>query len=451
MNRALATMCRLVRLLFLPLLLTSQRPAVAAADAGPGRWAILAPMPTGRYSLAATTEADGRIYALGGFNGRYGNGFLTTVEVYSPANNSWSAGAPMPAPREFFAAVTAPDGRIYALGGNNTANPLAAWTVLNSMDVFDPTSGRWSPVAGMHDARMSFGATLGPDGRIYAIGGQDQGNQPLASVEAYTPATNSWVWVASLPTARFGVAAVTGPDGRIYAIGGRTSEAVGAAGTSEVDAYDPRTNTWRRVADLEAPRWGGSAAVAGDGRIYAFGGIASQRQLPDLVEAYDPLTNRWQPAPPPFSTRDDAAATTGRDGRVYLVGGIDRRRLADGTCCTYTDLEVFIPTANPVPAGAPSQPGACRFVLGFATIHAAVPTIVGDCLEDEQHNPTNGDALQQTTNGLLVWRRSDNFTAFTDGYRTWVDGPDGIQERLNTLRFPWEANPDNLPTVGGAG
>src|SRR5262249_21138217 len=32
----------------------------------------------------------------------------------------------------------------------------------------------------------------------------------------------------------------------------------------------------------------------------------------------------------------------------------------------------------------------------------------------------------------------DNFTAFTDGARTWVNGPFGLQQRLNTERFDWE-------------
>jgi hypothetical protein len=39
----------------------------------------------------------------------------------------------------------------------------------------------------------------------------------------------------------------------------------------------------------------------------------------------------------------------------------------------------------------------------------------------------------------LVWRAFDNWTAFTDGYRTWVNGPLGVQQRLNTECFSWEA------------
>jgi hypothetical protein len=89
----------------------------------------------------------------------------------------------------------------------------------------------------------------------------------------------------------------------------------------------------------------------------------------------------------------------------------------------------------------------CRFVLGFATLHDLIPGIVGACLENEHHNPANGDALQATTNGLLVWRKADNFTAFTDGFRTWVNGPYGLQQRLNRQRLAWEWNPDGLPVT----
>ncbi len=80
----------------------------------------------------------------------------------------------------------------------------------------------------------------------------------------------------------------------------------------------------------------------------------------------------------------------------------------------------------------------CRFVLGFKAVHDSIPDSVGDCLVNEHYNPANGDALQETTKGLMVWRKADNFTAFTDGYRSWVNGPFGIQQRLNTERFEWE-------------
>jgi hypothetical protein len=93
----------------------------------------------------------------------------------------------------------------------------------------------------------------------------------------------------------------------------------------------------------------------------------------------------------------------------------------------------------------------CGFSLGFKALHDLIPTTVGACLVDEHHNSSNGDGLQETTGptgagGLLVWRKADNWTAYTDGYRTWVNGPLGLQERLNIERFPWEVGPGSVAT-----
>jgi hypothetical protein len=83
---------------------------------------------------------------------------------------------------------------------------------------------------------------------------------------------------------------------------------------------------------------------------------------------------------------------------------------------------------------------ACGFALGFKALRDQIPEVVGDCLESEHFNAQNGNAEQRTTRGLLVWRKADNFTAFTDGYRSWVNGPNGLQQRLNSERFCWESN-----------
>ena len=93
----------------------------------------------------------------------------------------------------------------------------------------------------------------------------------------------------------------------------------------------------------------------------------------------------------------------------------------------------------------------CALDSGFATLKALIeaaegPDKVGACLENRHVNPENGDVLQQTTGGLLVQRAADNRAAFTDGYRTWIKGPSGLQVRLNTEQFDWEGQPD-LGTV----
>jgi hypothetical protein len=92
-------------------------------------------------------------------------------------------------------------------------------------------------------------------------------------------------------------------------------------------------------------------------------------------------------------------------------------------------------------AATGAQP-SCRFVLGFANLRDLVGAdVVGTCLEDEHFNLENGNAEQRTSGGMLVWRKIDNFTAFTDGGTTWVNGPNGLQSRLNGERFSWESDP----------
>src|SRR3954470_24404511 len=92
---------------------------------------------------------------------------------------------------------------------------------------------------------------------------------------------------------------------------------------------------------------------------------------------------------------------------------------------------------------------SCRFVLGFETLRNLVGAQkVGTCLEDEHFNLENGNAEQRTSGGLLVWRKVDNFTAFTDGGTSWVNGPNGLQSRPNAERFSWEK--DSLSTQRAA-
>ena len=101
--------------------------------------------------------------------------------------------------------------------------------------------------------------------------------------------------------------------------------------------------------------------------------------------------------------------------------------------------------------GNASRPAAaaadCKFVLGFQALHAMIPDTVGACVENEQHHPNQGVTVQRTTHGLLVWQKATNHTSFTDGYRTWVLGPLGLQQRLNSEQFDWERDLAVVPVA----
>src|SRR5260370_39847695 len=89
---------------------------------------------------------------------------LATVEAYDPCRTSWPTVAPMPTARHLLAAVAGPDGRIYAIGGEKSGS------VLNTVEAYDPVRNSWSTVAPMHNARHGLAAAAGPHGRLYALG-----------------------------------------------------------------------------------------------------------------------------------------------------------------------------------------------------------------------------------------------------------------------------------------
>ncbi|MDP2660956.1 MAG: glycoside hydrolase family 2 TIM barrel-domain containing protein [Dehalococcoidia bacterium] len=99
-----------------------------------------------------------------------------------------------------------------------------------------------------------------------------------------------------------------------------------------------------------------------------------------------------------------------------------------------------------------SASGACQISLGFAFLRDTVnqaegADTVGTCLEDIRYG-AGGNSMQLTGNGLLAWSGSTNWTGFTDGETTWVNGPYGLEKRSNNEQFLWE---EEAPRPEGAG
>ena len=167
------------------------------------------------------TGPDGHVYALGGVD-VVGQAYEPTavVEAYDRATDTWHPKAPMQTPRAALAAVTA-GGLIYALGGltgsGGAGGPVA------TVETYNPATDKWHSQAPLPSAALGLAAAVGPDGLIYAIGGNGADGTSTTSVYSYDPATPSAGWAPQdpLPTARTWLAAVTGPDGLVYAIGGQ--------------------------------------------------------------------------------------------------------------------------------------------------------------------------------------------------------------------------------------
>ncbi|MGK5444639.1 Kelch repeat-containing protein [Micromonospora sp. URMC 105] len=246
------------------------------------QWTFGPPLPRSRYRHAAATGGDGRVYAIGGSSPGDEQAFLASVLALRPGTNHWVPVAPMPTPRQLLAATTGRDGRIYAVGGHH-------YRTLSALEIYDPKTNRWTTGAPMPTPRYEMGVASGPDGRIFAIGGCGNGVlNVLDVVEVYSPRTNTWTTAAPLPTRRCLVDATSGPDGRIYAVGGcelvttptGTSDCVD---TARVDVYSPRTNSWKTVTGTAIPHREGALVTSGR-RMFAIGGhtdaVESARLVP---------------------------------------------------------------------------------------------------------------------------------------------------------------------------
>lgn len=76
----------------------------------------------------------------------------------------------MPKPRSGFAScVKRDEGKIFFCGGNSSS-------VLRKFDCLDLKKGKWSRLPEMIQKRDELAVALGPDGKIYAIGGYGGGS-----------------------------------------------------------------------------------------------------------------------------------------------------------------------------------------------------------------------------------------------------------------------------------
>src|ERR1039457_2317825 len=248
-----------------------------------GSWQTMAHMPTRRADLAAVTGPDGRIYAI---NGRTGNGVaaLQLLEIHDPVTNTWATGAPPMGGHYGGRAVLGHDGLIYLMGGYYRDS---------SVEAYDPVAGTWTSRASMPTGRFGFAAVTGADGRIYTFGGDTGGGgENVNVVEVYDPTADSWSSLAPIPITRANQGAALGPDGRIYLIGGISyNDPSPLVYVSTVHVYSPGTDSWSTAAALPTPRNSLAVVESADGRFYAIGG--ENGVTLNVVEAYDPALNNW--------------------------------------------------------------------------------------------------------------------------------------------------------------
>ncbi len=267
-------------------------------------------------SLAA---ANGKLYLIGGRG-------VKPVESYDPETNTWTSHGETPLEMNHFQAITYND-EIWVLGA--FTGPYPHEEPIGDIYIYSPENDSWrkGPPMPENRKRGAAGAFVYND-MIYLIGGEIDGHwdgtQPWFDV--LNPATGEWNTLPDAPTARDHISASLVNDKLVIA-GGRQSNAktgkVLETTLPSVDMYDFKSGSWTTVADagnIPTQRAGASAVTYGDLVLIIGGESGAQVPAHSEVEGFNTETMEWVPLPPLNQGRHGTGAVM-LNGRIYTVAG----------------------------------------------------------------------------------------------------------------------------------
>ena len=153
-------------------------------------WQEVAPMNVSRFLLCAVADKD-NIYAVGG---KANNQILDVVERFDSKMNSWCRVASM-LEKKLLPCVAILNARVFLFGGYTSIRPPH---VCSSIEMYDPTSNMWTAIQGISAPTYFFGVTSFK-GSVYVIGSQTQESPDSLSLRIYDVEKNEWKHCASVP------------------------------------------------------------------------------------------------------------------------------------------------------------------------------------------------------------------------------------------------------------
>ena len=242
----------------------------------------------------------------------------------SRAAGSVSVASSMAAPRAGHTATTLPDGQVLMAGGMERNGVFLA-----SCELYEPASGRFSPAAGMLTRRVSHTATLLANGQLLIAGGlegryREHGQwkgRAVASAELYDHSTGTFTPKGAMTTSRSSHAAVLLPDGKVLIAGGSDGE----GNLASAELFDPATGRFTATGPMSTARIPHVMVLLKDGKVLVAGGTGPDGRVLASAEVYDPLSRRFTPVGSMSTARHKHAAAVLPDGRVLILGGSDER------------------------------------------------------------------------------------------------------------------------------
>jgi len=237
-----------------------------------------------------------KYYLLGGRG-------IKPVEIFDPANNTWSEGAPTPLEISHCQAV-AFQGLIYMMGG--LVGNWPSETPLTHIFIYNPLMDVWivGPEIPAHRQRGAAGTVVYND-KFYLVCGIVNGHTSgwVPWLDEFDPATNQWTELPDAPHARDHLQAAV-VDDQLVVAGGRRSGYMGQgleATVASTDIYNFKTGIWRTLpspaGDIPTQRAGCTAVPIGN-EVWLIGGESgAQVQAHSEMEALNVQTGNWRRLP----------------------------------------------------------------------------------------------------------------------------------------------------------
>ncbi|BDA45943.1 probable Kelch-like protein 17 [Coccomyxa sp. Obi] len=292
-------------------------------NATSGSWAKTGEMTTPRTSFQMVVLQNGDVLAAGGCVDLYvidpRCDTQASAEVFSPSTGTWTPTGSMTTPRVFFQMVALPDNTVLAAGGFEVVPPGTSGTAvfLNSSEIYDPMTGKWTSTGSMSTPRGAFQMVVLPNGTALAAGGTpDNLNTAtpvsLNSSEIYDPATGRWTATGSMLSGRVQFQMVRLLNGNALAVNGIDYSTSSSLKSAEV--YDYNTGMWSATGALYDPpgrtgRSSFSMVALPDGNALAASGYTQSTTDPNDIqivttsEVYSPATGNWTETGPLMTGR----------------------------------------------------------------------------------------------------------------------------------------------------
>ena len=245
-------------------------------DPATGKFTSLAGKMTSRRGEArATLLESGDVLITGGAD-HDSPGGIASAEIFRAATMTFEAVAPMHYARVSHTATLLPDGRVLVAGGRgDKVNAVA--------EIYDPKTARFSETGSLITARYKHTAGLLADGRVLLAGGSDErdwsGN--LNSAEIYDPKTGRFTAVSPMNDSRFKL-----PEEAVQLESGKL---LVAGGSKEVEVFDPATGKFSVASgQMNDARHFMTETRLKDGSVLLAGGYPNNDQATAQAWIYRP-------------------------------------------------------------------------------------------------------------------------------------------------------------------